>query len=203
MFDLAVAQQPEPDRFLYQDLSERFQKLDTSLKAESVRELYFISATLPTYDPEQLIFIEANIRQASLDGNYGYAIELSDSLLKFYPVSLTALFEKAYSCARLGRYSEEHIASLQYKALLRSLTRSHDGMSFSTAIPVINQNDEFEIIRFLNYTTTGFKEQTYNGKTYGVWILKKNKKKISELYFDRSIPAKLIQQKQVESLRKK
>ncbi len=200
-FDSVTAQ--NPDRFSYQELSERFHKLDTSLNAESVRDLYYMSATLPSYSPEQLITIEANIRQASADGNYSYAIELSDSLLSFYPVSLTALFEKAYSCARLGRNAEEHIASMQYKVLLRSLTRSYDGVSFSTAIPVINQNDEFEIIRFLNYTASGFREQSYNGKTYDVWSLKKNKKKITELYFDTSVPVKLIRMKQVELLREK
>ena len=201
MSDPTAAQNPAS--FSYHDLSERFRRLDTTLKAESVRDLYFMSATLPAYNPEQLIYIEANIRRASADGNYVYAIELSDSLLNLYPVSLTALFEKAYSCAKLGRATEERIASIQYKALLRSLTNSHDGTSYSTAIPVINQNDEFEIMRFLNYTASGFREQSYNGKIYDLYSLKRNKKKITELYFDISIPAKLIQQKQVESLKEK
>ncbi len=187
----------------WRDLKDRFQVADTSLSADDIRALYYMTPERPVYNPARLMEIEARIHQASSEGNFVYALELSDSLLNVYPVSLVALFEKAYSAARLGRSAEERIAAIQYKALLRSLTGERNGKTFASAIPVINQNDEYEIARFLSFLPVGASIQPYNGKVYNIWALKKNKEKQKELYFDISVPAKLIERNQVELLREK
>lgn len=126
---------------------------------------------------------------------------MADSLLSTYPFSLVALFEKAYCCALLGIEDEEQKTSRIYRALIRSITAPYDGLTPEKAFVIINQNDEFEIIRFFNLTAESYKEVTISGKIFDVLFMKRNRSRIQEMYFDITIPVKLKERKIVEELR--
>jgi hypothetical protein len=186
--------------FDYTAVQEKFELLDTSLTKSDILKLYFESVS--NRDLEQLIASEIRIKDLTSIGEFAKAVFVADSLLATYPVSLVALFEKSYACAALKRTEEEWIANKQYNALIRSILFDFDGESPEKAIPVINQNDEYEIIRSLGFQAIAYREIMLAGKTYDVLTLKKNKKKIPELYFDISILSKLKEDKLVDELRK-
>jgi hypothetical protein len=186
--------------FDYNAAQEKFELLDTSLTKSDILQLYFESVANQNFD--QIIASEIRIKNLTSVGEFAKAVFVADSLLAIYPVSLVALFEKSYACAALKRTEEEWIANKQYSALIRSIVFDFDGESPEKAIPIINQNDEYEIIRYLGFQAIAYREVILAGKTYDVLTLKKNKKKISELYFDISILSKLKEDKMVDELRK-
>lgn len=185
----------------YSSVKEKFKSLDTSLTRADILKLYFQSAINQDFD--QILVSEIRIKNLTTVGQFAKAVYVADSLLAIYPVSLVALFEKSYACAALGRSEEEGVANKQYNALIRSVIYGLDGKTPETAIVIINQNDEYEVLRYLGFHAVSYKEVNLSGKTYDVISLKKNKSKLSELYFDINIPAKLKEDKLVDELRKK
>jgi len=186
--------------FEYDRVLSKFKVLDTSLTKADILSLYFQSAV--NRDIEQIVVSEIRIKNLTSSGEFAKAVFVADSLLEKYPVSLVALFEKSYACATLGRTEEERVANKQYNALMRSVIFGLDGKKPETAFVLINQNDEYEVLRYLGFHAVSYREISLAGKTYDVIALKKNKHKISEIFFDISIPAKLKDDKLVDELRK-
>lgn len=195
----SIGQDLDPEQ--YSILLEKFLVLDTSLNADDVRNLYFSYPGVSDFDPDEAVKSEIRIKNLSASGMHMDAVMVADSLLAIYPFSMVALFEKAYCCAFLGMEEEENSTSRLYRALIRSITSPYDGLSPETAFVIINQNDEFEIIRFFDLTAESYKEMTVSGKIFDVLYLKRNKPRIKEMYFDITIPVKLKERRMVEKLR--
>ena len=185
----------------FNQLSSRFSKADTSLTLEDIQVLYYGFAFQPAYDPEVFIPIENRIRDLNSSGKPSEAISLADSLLAVYPVSIVALFEKSYASAFLQRAEEEFLSNRKYKALLRTILNSGDGLTAESAYVVISPNDEFDVIRYFGLTATSFLEFEYNGRIYDILQLKKNKRKMDKIFFDITLPAKLKEKKKVDALK--
>ena len=167
----------------YPTLVQRFAGSDSTLTGEDFYFLYYGAVFLPGYDTTKILEAERAIRLANYSGDFLEAYELADSLLKIYPVSIQAYFEKAYACFSLKRFDEEACNNKRYKVLIRTVLGRGDGKSFETPYHINLHNDEYEIIKYLQLESREELEVEYQGKTYEVVHLKPNKLKIKHLYF--------------------
>lgn len=185
----------------FAQLAKRFAVADTTLTFSQIQKIYYGFSSQPTYNPEKFIPVENRIRDFNSSGKPAEAIELADSLLAVYPVSLVALFEKAYAYYQTSNEGEEWKDNIKYQALLRVVEASGDGNSPETAFRIISPNDEFEIIRDLGLTATRYEEIAYKGKIYDVLELKKNKLKMPRVFFDITLPAKQKEKVELQKLK--
>jgi hypothetical protein len=185
----------------YPELAARFAVLDTTLGVADLQVLYSGFVYRDEYKPDKIIETENRIREFNNSGQPAKALLLADSLLKHYPVSIVALFEKSFACAALNRLEEEFESNTKYKAILRTIIKSGDGRTFETAYVINTPNDEFDIIRYSGFTADSYQEIGYNGKTYDVLTLKKNKQKQERVFFDISAYASYKERQKIESLK--
>ncbi|MBX9850770.1 MAG: DUF4919 domain-containing protein [Cytophagaceae bacterium] len=167
----------------YPVLTQRFNDSDSTLTGEDFYLLYYGAIFLPDYDTTKILEAERAIRLANYTGEFLEAYELSDSLLKIYPVSIQAYFEKAYACFSLKRFGEEAYNNKRYKVLIRTVMGRGDGKSFETACHINLHNDAYEIVKYLQLESKEELEVEYQGKTYEVVHLRPNKLKLNHLYF--------------------
>lgn len=172
------------DTAAYNNLLIRFQKSDTSLRLDDFKDLYFGAIFLNSYNPEKIGEAEEKIRQANFSGNYQLAYNFADSLLKNYPMSIQAYFEKSWACHNLGLTEEEEYNKKRYKVLIRAIMDVGDGLTAGSAWFSNLPNDEFEVIKFLKFEIKEEREISYDGNVYDVFTLKANKSKIKEIYFN-------------------
>jgi hypothetical protein len=185
----------------YTELIQRFCRADTSLNAEELQIIYYDFVNRKEYRPAEIVVVENKIRQLNADGESEKSLKLADSLLTYYPVSLVALFEKSYAASLLQLQEQELSSIRRYQALLYTIRQSGDGKTLETAFVIINQNDEFEVIRYFDFTATAYSEISLKGKTFDVLDLKRNKEKQSKIYFDISYPVNQNDQLEVERLK--
>lgn len=175
----------------YPDLLQRFSASDSTLTMEDFQHLYFGGVFHKNYDLQQIQEAEKLIRLANYEGDHLIAYELADSLLKEYPISIQAYFEKAYACFNLKRFDEEDFNNKRYKILIRAILSLRDGKTFDSAYHANLPNDEYETLKFLRLEYKEVSEIEYSGNSYDVFSLKPNKSKLKELYFNVSRQARV------------
>jgi hypothetical protein len=174
---------PDSSTF-YPKLEQRFVDSDSTLRKEDFYLLYYGGVFSKNYTPQEITEKEKVIRLANYSGEYLQAYELADSLLKIYPVSIQAYFEKAYACHNLKRFDEEEYNRKRYKLFIKIILSSGDGKSLETAWHVNLMNDEYEVLQYLQLLSIEETEIEYSGKVYDVISLKPNKLKLKNIYFD-------------------
>lgn len=167
----------------YSLLVQRFLDSDSTLTMADFQLLYYGATLQNNFEPDKIMEAERDIRLANYSGKFLEAYQLSDSLLKVYPVSIQAYFEKAYACYNLKRFEEESYNTKRYKILIKAILSKGDGKTFETAYTANLANDKYETIKFLGLTFKEEMEVEYNGKHYDVFVLKPNKSKLKNLYF--------------------
>jgi hypothetical protein len=167
----------------YSLLVQRFLDSDSTLTMEDFQLLYFGATLQNNFDADKIMEAEREIRLANYSGEFYEAYQLSDSLLKIFPLSIQAYFEKAYACYNLKRFDEESYNTKRYKILIKTILSKGDGKTFETAYTANLANDKYETIKYLGLAYKEEMEVEYNGKLYDVFTLKPNKSKLKNLYF--------------------
>lgn len=163
---------------------DRFNQSDSTLSADDFTLLYYGAVFLPSYDLYQIQEQEQKIRLANYDQEFLLAYDLADQLLKNYPMSVQAYFEKAYACFNLKRFEEESYNNKRYKILIRTVLASGDGKSFETAFHANLPNDEYEVLKSLGLEIKEATEVEYLHQSFDLFKLKPNKKKWKETFFN-------------------
>ena len=169
---------------LYFDLLQRFQDSDSTLIFDDFKDLYYGAVFLNSYDPAKITEAEDKIRQANFDKNYQQAFDLADSLLTKYPMSIQAYFEKSWASHNLQLPEEEEYNRKRYKVLIKVVMDSGDGASLTSAWYSNLPNDEFEVLKYLKLDSKEEKEISYDRNVFDIFLLKPNKAKIKEVYFN-------------------
>lgn len=175
----------EENEMYYPHLIQRFIDSDSTLTIEDFQSIYYGVFFHKPYDLDKIIESERTIRLANYSGEYLEAYELADNLLKEYPVSIQAYFEKAYACYNLKRFEEEAYNTKRYKILITTILSSGDGKTFETAYHANLSNDKYEVIKFLHLEYKEESEVELDGKVFDVFSLKSNKQKQKILYFSK------------------
>jgi hypothetical protein len=168
----------------YKQLVEKLNQSDSTLQRRDFLSLYYGSVAQPSYNLQLIDSLEQRIKEQNLLQEFIVAYELADTLLAFHPVSITAYFEKSFSCYALKRNEEESINKQKYRLFIKCVLSSGDG---SRALPfvVVSYNDAIEVIKYLQikYKTM---EETDNNLL--VAVLNKKRQGSDKLYFRIAVP---------------
>ncbi len=132
----------------YEKLLERFQESDTTLSDFDVLALMIGETQQEDYYPYELVHVERRILQLSQNDSLEEGLSLCDSVLDIHPLNFTALLERAYVLAKLGRVEEEVTAKYQFVTVLETILSSGDG-TYSRPIFVLSPMDGQLLIRFV------------------------------------------------------
>ncbi|MBO9700047.1 MAG: DUF4919 domain-containing protein [Sporocytophaga sp.] len=187
-------------RFFYPTLLKRFNSLDTTLKKDDFKHLYYGFAFREDYSPFEMDDLEKRLKELNYAKNFEGVIELADSIDHSIPTDLTVLFEKSYALRSLVK-KEEIVARSKYNVLLKAVLASGDGKSPETAYQVIFFGDEIEVLSALGLKIVERQTILKDNRFYDVWILGKNKQKLEKLYFDVTIPHKFEEQELIKDLK--
>ncbi len=196
--ELAV-KNPE-SRFFYPLLLKRFNALDTTLRKEDFKNLYYGFAFQENYFPFEMDELEKRLKDLNYAKQFSGVIDLADSINHSVPTNLTVLFEKSYALRSLVK-KEEVIARSKYNVLLKAVLASGDGKSPETAYQVIFFGDEIEVLSALGLKIIERQTILKENRFYDVWLLGKNKQKLEKLYFDVTIPHKFEEEQLIKDLK--
>ncbi|GAL87304.1 putative uncharacterized protein [Sporocytophaga myxococcoides] len=196
--ELAI-KNPE-SRFFYPLLLKRFNSLDTTLKKEDFKHLYYGFAFRENYFPFEMDELEKRLKDLNYAKKFEDVIDLADSIGHSVPTDLTVLFEKSYALRSLAK-KEEVIVRSKYNVLLKAVLASGDGKSPETAYQVVFFGDEMEVLSALGFRILERQTILKDNRFYDVWILGKNKQKLEKLYFDVTIPHKFEEQQLIKDLK--
>lgn len=163
----------------YRALVTKLQQSDSTLQRADFLYLYYGSTMQPFYNLELIDSLEQRIKEENLLQQFIVAYELADSLLAFHPVSITAYFEKSFSCYALKRNEEESINKQKYRLFIKCVLSSGDGSS-QTPYAVVSYNDAIEVIKYLQIKYKTIAETHPNVL---VATLNKKRKGSDKLYF--------------------
>lgn len=181
--DVKTIQQHIAAKGGYELLKGRFISSDTSLSIADFKLIYYGFLFEPAYRPLETAFKENLIKPYNRAGKYAEAIQIADSILLQNPVSITAHFEKAFSCAKSGKPELETYHRKRYIVLCNVIKSSGNG---SEQLPFIalSVNDALELLSYLGLQAVNDR-QIENGLIE--FDLARNKAKLVHVYF--SIPA--------------
>ncbi|MCR6639552.1 MAG: DUF4919 domain-containing protein [Sporocytophaga sp.] len=198
--DIERAVKNPESRFFYPLLLKRFNSLDTTLKKEDFKYLYYGFAFRENYFPFEMDDLEKRLKDLNYAKQFDNVIDLADSIYHSVPTNLTVLFEKSYALRSLAK-KEEVIARSKYNVLLKAVLSSGDGKSPETAYQVIFFGDEIEVLSALGFKIIERQTILKDNRFFDVWILGKNKQKLEKLYFDVTIPHKFEEEQLIKELK--
>jgi Domain of unknown function (DUF4919) len=168
----------------YKEQAARLQQSDSTLQRDDFLSLYYGSIYQPTYQLDWIDSLEQRIKDHNLLQEFIQAYELADTLLAFHPVSITAYFEKSFSCYALKRIDEEIINRQKYLLFIKCVLRSGDG-SVETPYVVVSYNDAVEVLKYLQVKYKSIEESDRN---LLVALLTKKRQGIDRIYFRLAVP---------------
>jgi hypothetical protein len=163
----------------YSSLVHRLQNFDSTLVKQDFIALYYGSVAQPNYNHELIDSIENKIKEYNLLQEFMQAYELSDSLLKIHPVSITAYFEKTFACYGLKRESEEVLSKQKYMIFSKCVLASGNGL-MDSPFQIAVYNDAIEMVKHLQLK---YKQLSVEDEHTVVADLSKKYQGVSKLYF--------------------
>ncbi len=171
-------------RIHYRELAEKLRQSDSTLQRNDFLALYYGSIYQPAYQIDLIDSLEIRIKDHNLLQEFIQAYELADTLLAFHPVSITAYFEKSFSCYALKRLDEESINKQKYRLFIKCVLSSGDG-SAEAPFVVVSYNDAIEVLKYLELKYKTLEEQDNN---LIVATLNKKRQGSDKLYFRLPVP---------------
>lgn len=168
----------------YKQLVAKLQQSDSTLQRSDFLSLYYGSVAQPFYKLDLIDSLEQRIKEQNLLQEFIVAYELADSLLAFHPVSITAYFEKSFSCYALKRIDEESVSKQKYRIFIKCVLSSGNGSS-ETPFVVVSYNDAIEVIKYLQIKYKTIEEADNNML---VAVLNKKRQGSDKLYFRIPLP---------------
>jgi len=171
-------------RSYYRELTQKLRQSDSTLQRSDFLSLYYGSVYQPGYQLDLIDSLELRIKEHNLLQEFIQAYELADTLLAFHPVSITAYFEKSFSCYALKRTDEESVNKQKYKLFIKCVLSSGDGSS-QTPFVVVSYNDAIEVLKYLQVKYKTLEESDNNQI---VATLNKKRQGSDKLYFRLPVP---------------
>lgn len=131
----------------YDTLLARFQSNDTSLTDFNVLTLLIGFTNNEHFKPYSYLTTEREIYALNDRGDFEGAIAVSDSFLRYVPVSQQALIEKSYAFYKLGQKDSAQHYLWQCKRILRAMYESGDGLTPETAFFALGPADGQNFVR--------------------------------------------------------
>ncbi len=181
---IALRTSSSEGRSHYKELVEKLRHSDSTLQRNDFLTLYYGSVKQYNYKLELIDSLEQGIKERNLLQEFIQAYELADTLLAFHPVSITAYFEKSFSCYALKRLAEESINKQKYYLFIKCVLSSGNGFAASPFV-VVSYNDAIEVLKYLQlkYKTI---EEIDNNQI--VAVLNKKRQGSDQLYFRLPVP---------------
>ncbi len=168
----------------YRELTEKLNQSDSTLQRDDFLSLYYGSVYQTSYQLDLIDSLEQGIKEHNLLQEFILAYELADTLLAFHPVSITAYFEKSFSCYALKRLDEESINKQKYRLFIKCVLSSGNG-SLETPFVVVSYNDAIEVLKYLQVKYKTLEELDNNQI---VATLNKKRQGSDKLYFRLPVP---------------
>lgn len=181
---IAHAASSSAGRSHYKQLAEKLKQSDSTLQRNDFLSLYYGAAEQSSYNLERIDSLEQNIKEHNLLQEFIQAYELADTLLAFHPVSITAYFEKSFSCYALKRPDEEFINKQKYSLFIKCVLSSGNGFK-ETPFVVVSYNDAIEVLKYLQIKYKTIEEK--DNHTI-VAVLNKKRQGSDQLYFRLPLP---------------
>lgn len=173
--------------FYYPKIFERYKNLDTTLTVQDYRVLYFGYIFHKDYDPygmpTQFDSLNLILQKPTITTNdYLDIIRIEKDILNEYPFNIRelSLLSKAYK--ETGQPELSEIVHSQFEKLTKAILSTGDGKTKETAMYVISNSHEYDILNFLGLTYDNNVSEIEN--TYEYLKVKPNKYKLEGIYFN-------------------
>lgn len=131
----------------YEKLFKRFQANDSTLKRPEILALLIGFTDKPAYKPYDVLETERLIFKLNEENKFKQAYDTATVLLKTYPLSYQALYEKAYASDKLGfKDSASYYLDLVAK-IMSAMIYTGDGRSIETAMFSLGPADGQHLLR--------------------------------------------------------
>jgi hypothetical protein len=131
----------------YDKLFKRFQANDTTLKSAEVVALLIGFTDKPAYKPYDVLDKERHIFKMNDENKFQNAYDEATELLKTYPLSYQALYEKAYACDKLKMKDSASYYLDQVGKIMLAMIYTGDGRSKETAMFSLGPADGQHLLR--------------------------------------------------------
>jgi hypothetical protein len=178
--------------FYYPTLIKRFLENDTTLTPEDYKYFYYGNVFTDYYNPYGKSNSEIKFQELYNHEDFENAIPLGKITLKENPVNLKVIFNLLICYYVLENKDSTDVYARKYYSFLDVIYNSGNGKSASTAFVILKVNDEYQILADLGLRRTS--QALLRGSVDRLKIDKKHQKKIkgqkkiTELYFDVSMP---------------
>jgi hypothetical protein len=174
-------------KFYYPRLMERFQALDTSLKADEYKHLIYGYVFQKEYKPYQTIPEEREFRayvsrlNTLTTDELDKMIELGNRYRILFPFNSDVAKYLWMAYQQKNDFSTGLKLSMQSFYILNTIKSSGDGLSRETAYHVLTIGNEYELLRSLFLQR---ESQSLIERKYDYLKLKQNRSNIEGLYFN-------------------
>jgi hypothetical protein len=129
------------DELYYNRLLNRFEHDDTTMTNYEVLALLIGFTDKHEYKPYADLSTERNIYSLNGEKKYKEALDEVNTFLKTHPVSLKAIFEKAYSFYKLNQIDSSNFYSYQGRQIINAMAFSGDGITPETPMFALGPAD--------------------------------------------------------------
>lgn len=165
----------------YNTLLSRLRAKDTTLTPDNYAHLYYGQVFQPAYSPYGAQ-LKANLAMKRVSqGDLPGAERAIDSCLMADPVSMDALYDKAYLVFQQGRRAEMPLYGIPFRGVLRVILQSGDGKTDKTAMVVTHVSDEYQVIKYFKLK---LKSQALTPSKCDLMTFEDNPQGITQLYFN-------------------
>ena len=179
--------------YYYPKLINRYVQSDTSLKYQDYTYIYYGNAFSPAYAPYTKSENEEKFLELYNKERYKRAIAMGEKVLKENPINLNVTYKIGISHNVLGNKPMAKEYAKKYYLILGAIYHSGTGKNQQDAFTVIKVEDEYQILKDLDFKSTS---QSLIGDTDKHIIStdnQKSKEPITEIYFNVSMPLKYLQ----------
>ncbi len=182
----------ESSAFKIDDLMRRYHAYDTTLNADDYFYLYYGYATTKEYNgyksselaPKLKKLLDQKEEDFS-EKDFKKVIELSEKILLEVPFDIDNLSYIVFAYNRLGRKDEIQPIVKQYKGIIEAIQSTGDGKTEETAFWVTNVDNEYTLLRWLDFEFGG--QQSLTSSYCDRLKVKKNDQDVEALYFNVTI----------------
>jgi len=188
--------------FYYPSLFERYRNNDTTLTVQEYRILYYGYIYQPKYDPYGLPTYFDSLKnllskKTLTTNDYHTIIDYETKVLNEFPFDLREISMLAHAYDQTNQADMGSAIHNKFEKLTQAILSTGNGLSKETAMHVIANSHEYDILNFLGLTYAG--EQSQGEDTWEYLKVKPNKFKVEGIYFN----IKEMFKHEVEAIEKK
>ncbi|WP_162056181.1 DUF4919 domain-containing protein [Pontibacter pamirensis] len=157
--------------FFYHKLQEKIKNKPGEISVEDSFYLYYGQIFQDNHKP--LSFVanpeRLDFDRAIMNGNCKKAVELGEKILNRNPVDLTVLLHVSNCITRSGYVDTTHYYEQRLNNLLDAIFSTGDGNTMSSAIKIVNMEDDYVLKGVLGFFGGNEQLSFDNNHAYSVW----------------------------------